>query len=59
MTTEVVPVATGKSSIKSSIGIGQNRVDSLGQRLFKTIRNTFFASVSLNRLRNTFDNCAW
>jgi len=36
MTTEVVPVAN------PSIGIGQHRVDSLAQRLFKTIRNTFF-----------------
>jgi hypothetical protein len=49
MTTEVVPVAN------PSIGIGQHRVDSLAQRLFKTIRNTFFPSISLNRLRNTFD----
>jgi hypothetical protein len=49
MTTEVVPVAN------PSIEIGQHRVDSLDQRLFKTIRNTFFSSISLNRLRNTFD----
>jgi len=51
MTTEVVPVAN------PSIEIGQHRVDSLDQRLFKTIRNTFFFQHFTKSIEEYFRHC--